>query len=48
VDIQARKRALAEGAIDLLRDRFGKTAVETGYTFGRGRTRHSEPEADSQ
>ncbi|MGN6465469.1 MAG: DNA polymerase IV [Rhizobiaceae bacterium] len=48
VDIQARKRALAESAIDLLRDRFGKTAVETGYTFGRGRTRHSEPEADSQ
>ncbi|RWX63857.1 DNA polymerase IV, partial [Mesorhizobium sp. M4B.F.Ca.ET.089.01.1.1] len=37
VDIQSRKRALAEGAIDSLRDKFGKKAVETGYTFGRGR-----------
>ena len=37
VDIRARKRAQAETAIDSLRDKFGKTAVETGYTFGRGR-----------
>ncbi|TIV79187.1 MAG: DNA polymerase IV, partial [Mesorhizobium sp.] len=37
VDVQSRKRALAEGAIDSLRDKFGKKAVETGYTFGRGR-----------
>jgi DNA polymerase-4 len=37
VDAQARKRALAEGAMDTLRDRFGKKAVETGYTFGKGR-----------
>ncbi len=37
VDVSARKRALAEGAVDLLRERFGKAAVETGYTFGRGR-----------
>jgi DNA polymerase-4 len=36
VDVQARKRALAEGAIDSLRDKFGKKAVETGYTFGQG------------
>jgi len=35
VDINARKRALAEGAMDALRNKFGKTAVETGYTFGR-------------
>lgn len=40
VDVQARKRALAEGAIDALRDKFGKTAVETGYTFGKGRNAH--------
>jgi DNA polymerase-4 len=37
VDEMARKRALAEGAIDALRDKFGKKAVETGYTFGKGR-----------
>jgi DNA polymerase-4 len=37
---------MAEGAIDLLRDKFGKTAVETGYTFGRHRPRRSDPETD--
>ena len=37
VDVQSRKRALAEGAIDTLRDKFGRKAVETGYTFGKGR-----------
>ncbi len=36
VDVQARKRALAEGAVDTLRDKFGRKAVETGYTFGKG------------
>jgi DNA polymerase IV len=40
VDLQARKRAMAEGAIDALRDKFGKKAVETGYTFGKGRNAH--------
>lgn len=35
VDIQARKRALAEGAFDRVRERFGQAALETGYTFGR-------------
>ncbi len=40
VDLQARKRALAEGAIDSLREKFGRSAVETGYTFGRGRNAH--------
>ncbi|MBX3577876.1 MAG: DNA polymerase IV [Rhizobiaceae bacterium] len=36
VDEHARKRAMAEGAIDALRGKFGRKAVETGYTFGRG------------
>ncbi|WP_395446994.1 DNA polymerase IV [Aminobacter sp. UC22_36] len=40
VDVQSRKRALAEGAIDVLRGKFGKNAVETGYTFGKGRNAH--------
>ncbi|MEQ1952672.1 DNA polymerase IV [Mesorhizobium sp. CN2-181] len=40
IDEQARKRAMAEGAIDQLRDKFGKKAVETGYTFGKDRTAH--------
>jgi DNA polymerase IV len=35
VDIQARKRALAEGAFDKVREKFGRAALETGYTFGR-------------
>lgn len=34
VDVQASRRAQAEAAIDKLRDKFGKSAVETGYTFG--------------
>ncbi|RJT32060.1 DNA polymerase IV [Mesorhizobium waimense] len=47
VDIQSRKRALAEGAIDTLRGKFGKKAVETGYTFGKGRsTNPPEPIED--
>ncbi|WP_265518478.1 DNA polymerase IV [Nitratireductor luteus] len=37
VDTLSHKRALAEGAIDSLREKFGREAVETGYTFGRGR-----------
>ena len=36
VDTHSHKRALAEGAMDVLRDRFGRGAVETGYTFGKG------------
>ena len=35
VDDQSRKRAMAEGAMDALRDKFGRHAVETGYTFGK-------------
>jgi DNA polymerase-4 len=47
VDVQARKRAMAEGAIDALRDRFGGKAVETGYTFGKGhRGRPARPDED--
>src|SRR5690606_8828769 len=37
VDATARKRALAESAIDSLREKYGNRAVEAGYTFGRGR-----------
>ncbi|WP_420962328.1 DNA polymerase IV [Brucella sp. IR073] len=37
VDSQATKRAVAESAIDKLRGKFGNKAVETGYTFGKGR-----------
>jgi DNA polymerase-4 len=46
VDVQARKRALAEGAVDALRDKFGRNAVETGYTFGRGRNAHPAREGE--
>ncbi len=35
VDRQAGRRAAAEAAMDKLRDKFGKSTVETGYTFGR-------------
>jgi DNA polymerase-4 len=34
VDYHAGRRAAAEAAMDRLRDKFGKAAVETGYTFG--------------
>ena len=37
VDETSRKRAPAEGAMGARRDKYGRTAVETGYTFGRGR-----------
>jgi DNA polymerase-4 len=37
VDIQSGKRAKAERAMDTVRDRFGKTAVELGLTFGARR-----------
>lgn len=47
VDLGSRKRALAEGAIDRLRDKFGKAAVETGYTFGRGRNARPQRDGDS-
>ncbi len=37
VDLQAGRRAAAEAAMDKLRDKFGRAAVETGYTFGEKR-----------
>ncbi|HEX5934094.1 MAG TPA: DNA polymerase IV [Pseudorhizobium sp.] len=37
VDLNAGRRAAAEVAMDRLRDKFGKAAVETGYTFGNRR-----------
>ncbi|HTV71858.1 MAG TPA: DNA polymerase IV [Rhizobiaceae bacterium] len=40
IDEQARKRAKAEGAMDRLRGKFGRHALETGYTFGKGRKAH--------
>jgi DNA polymerase-4 len=47
VDVHSRKRAMAEGAIDTLRGKFGRKAVETGYTFGQGRNAHPpEPVED--
>lgn len=39
VDAQAARRAVAEGAMDRVRARFGRQSVETGYTFGHGRKR---------
>ncbi len=33
VDAQAGKRAAAEGAMDKLRDKFGRASIQTGYTF---------------
>jgi DNA polymerase-4 len=46
VDRQAEKRAKAEGAIDVLRGKFGRLAVETGYTFGKGRNAHPPESLD--
>jgi len=37
VDVRGAKSAKAESAIDRLREKFGNTIVETGYTFGRPR-----------
>ena len=34
IDVQSGRRAAAEAAMDKLRDKFGKGAVQTGYTFG--------------
>jgi DNA polymerase-4 len=49
VDIQGTKRAVAETAIDKLRGKFGNNAVETGYTFGKfkSRTEKFPDETDS-
>jgi DNA polymerase-4 len=39
---------MAEGAIDRLRDKFGRKAVETGYTFGKGRGAHPPEPLDEE
>lgn len=48
VDPLAGRRAVAETAIDKVRAKFGKTALETGYTFGtgRGKSRETKPTRD--
>ncbi|MBX3567206.1 MAG: DNA polymerase IV [Rhizobiaceae bacterium] len=46
VDEGSRKRAMAEGAMDVLREKFGRAAVETGYTFGKGRNAHPRDDVD--
>ncbi len=46
IDERARRRAQAEGAIDVLREKFGGRAVETGYTFGRGVRGKPQPPGD--
>jgi DNA polymerase-4 len=46
VDLNARKRAMAELAIDALREKFGGKAVETGYTFGKGVRGRPQRDAD--
>lgn len=44
VDRHANRRAMAEGAMDSVRARYGQTAIQTGYTFGRPRSRRDEPD----
>ena len=46
VDTKATQRAVAERAIDKVRDRFGRDAVETGYTFGRQRSARPQRDRD--
>lgn len=50
VDTQATKRAVAENAIDKLRNKFGLSAVETGYTFSKGNLARPQmpPDRDDQ
>ncbi|QWK79978.1 DNA polymerase IV [Ochrobactrum sp. BTU1] len=48
VDTQAAKRAVAEGAIDRLRDKFGHSAVETGYTFSKGNLARPQTPSDRE
>jgi DNA polymerase-4 len=43
IDVNARKRAMAEGAMDVLREKYGRQALETGYTFGRNPSRDNKP-----
>ena len=47
VDQKATQRAVAERAIDKVRDRFGRDAVETGYTFGRQKNARPQRDRDA-
>lgn len=46
VDEGATKRAVAERAIDRVRDKFGRKAVETGYTFEKNETAAPQRDKD--
>lgn len=46
VDAAANKRALVERAVDAVRGKFGRRAVETGYTFGKGRNARPQRDRD--
>ncbi len=46
VDVTALKWANAEAAIDKVRAKFGKDALETGFTFGRHKSRQPQGEQD--
>lgn len=48
VDTQATKRAVAEEAIDRLRNKFGQNAVETGYTFSKGNLARPQTPSDRE
>jgi DNA polymerase-4 len=48
VNARARKLSQAEGAIDLLRDKFGGKVVETGYTFGKPRAAEPQQPSDRE
>ena len=48
VDTAATKRAVAEGAIDSLRNKFGRNAVETGYTFSKGNLARPQTPSDRE
>ena len=34
--------------MDALRDKFGSKAVETGYTFGKGRNAHPREDVEGE
>ncbi|MEM6461045.1 MAG: DNA polymerase IV [Pseudomonadota bacterium] len=46
VDSGATQRAVAERAIDKVRDRFGRDSLETGYTFGTKASARPQRERD--
>jgi DNA polymerase-4 len=46
VDADAARRAVAERAVDRIKSRFGRQAVETGYTFGRHSSARPQRDGD--